>query len=85
MIQGKMKNGLAPTGYYLWVDVRDVALAHVKAIESAAAAGKRFFCTAGYMDNATIAKAIKEGSPQFADKLPEVCESDRPQDIYGLR
>ena len=84
MIQGKMKDRLAPTGYFLWVDVRDVALAHVKAIEVPAAAGKRFFLTEGYMDNAAIADAIKEGHPDTAQNLPEKYESDLPKDIYGF-
>lgn len=84
MILGKMKDGLAPTGYFLWVDVRDVALAHVKAMEIPAAGGKRFFSTAGYMDNAAIADAIKEGYPELAKKLPERYESDLPKDVYGF-
>ncbi|KIW90623.1 uncharacterized protein Z519_08406 [Cladophialophora bantiana CBS 173.52] len=84
MIQGMMKDRLAPTGYFLWVDVRDVALAHVRAIEVPAAAGKRFFLTEGYMDNAAIADAIKEGHPDLAQNLPEKYESDLPKDIYGF-
>lgn len=83
MIQGKMKDSLAPSGYFLWVDVRDIALAHVRAMEVPAAAGKRFFCTAGYMDNAAIANAIKEGYPELSEKLPKQYESDLPKDIYG--
>lgn len=83
MIQGKMKDGLAPSGYFLWVDVRDIALAHVRAMEVPAAAGKRFFCTAGYVDNAAIADAIKEGYPELSRKLPEKYESDLPKDIYS--
>ncbi|KAF2101091.1 dihydroflavonol-4-reductase [Rhizodiscina lignyota] len=84
MILGKMKDGLAPTGYFLWADVRDVALAHVKAMEIPAAAGKRFFCAAGYVDNTAIADAIKEGYPQLATKLPNNYESDLRRDIYGF-
>lgn len=83
MIQGKMKHGLAPSVYFLWVDVRDVALAHVRAIEVPEAAGKRFFLTAGYIDNAAIADAIKEGFPDLERNLPEKYDSDRPKDIYG--
>lgn len=84
MIQGKMKDGLVPTGYFLWVDVRDVALAHVRAMEVPTAGGKRFFCAAGYMDNAAIADSIKEGYPQLAKQLPEKYEPDMPKDIYGF-
>ena len=53
------------TGTFLWVDVRDVALAHVKAIETPEAAGKRFFVTAGYFCNRDIAKIIWDNFPDL--------------------
>jgi len=84
MMEGKMKDGLTPTGTWIWVDVRDVALAHVKAIEVPEAAGKRFFCTAGYMSNAELANVIKKSFPDLGDKLPEKCESDKPEDIFQI-
>lgn len=84
MIQGKFKDkGLPPSGVFLWVDVRDVALAHVKAMEVPDAAGKRFFVTNGYMSNGEIASVIKKNFPDLADKLPANLESDRPKDIFG--
>jgi len=83
MIQGKMRHGLAPTGIFLWTDVRDLALAHVKAIELPQASGKRFLITAGYMTNSDIASAIKEGFPELAPGLPEKLKSDLPEDIYA--
>lgn len=84
MIQGKMKHELTPSVFFLWVDVRDVALAHVKAIEVPEAAGKRFFLVAGHADNAAIADAAKEGFPDLGKDLPENYESDLPKDIYGF-
>lgn len=84
MIQGKLKDGLPPTGVFLWVDVRDVALAHVKAMEIPEAGGKRFFVTAGYMSNGEIASIIKTKFPDLADKLPADLKSDRPEDIFGF-
>ncbi|KAK5028697.1 Glycine-rich RNA-binding protein 2, mitochondrial [Exophiala sideris] len=84
MIQGKCKEkGLPPTGTFLWVDVRDVALAHVKAAEVPDAAGKRFFVTAGYMSNGEIAQIIKKNFPDLVDKLPTNLDSDRPKDLFG--
>ncbi|KAL2410807.1 Ketoreductase azaE [Exophiala dermatitidis] len=83
MIQGKFKDGLPPSGVYLWVDVRDVARAHVQAMETPAAGGKRFFVTAGYMTNGEIAQIIKDKFPQFADKLPEKLDTELPEDVYG--
>lgn len=86
MIQGKMKDKLAPTGIYIWTDVRDVALANVLAIEVSKAAGKRFLCTAGFYTNAGIADVIKKNFPQLKDKLPDSYERDfdmnnKPYDI----
>ena len=82
MIKGKMKDGLAATGVYIWVDVRDLADAHVFAIEKEEAANKRFFITAGYFSNAEIAQIIKDEFPEYKDGLPEKLESDRPKDVY---
>ena len=84
MMTGKMKDGLAPSAYFLWVDVRDIALTHVRAIEVPEAAGKRFFCTAGYFDNAAIADAIKAFYPKVGENLPLSYESDLPKDVYGF-
>ncbi|KAH9896392.1 NAD dependent epimerase/dehydratase [Xylariomycetidae sp. FL2044] len=61
---------LPPTGTYLWVDVRDVALAHVNAMERAEAGGKRFFCVAGHFCNREVLDAARKNLPELADKLP---------------
>lgn len=53
------------TGTFLWVDVRDVALAHVTAMETPEAAGKRFFVTAGYFCNRDIAKIVWDHFPDL--------------------
>ena len=82
MMRGKMKDGLTPTGVYIWVDVRDVADAHVFAMEKPEAANKRFFVTAGYFSNAEIAEIIRDNFPGYKDMLPEKPESDRPKDVY---
>lgn len=69
-LQGKAKEELPDTGSYLWVDVRDLALAHVKQIELPDAAGKRFFITAGYWSNEEVAGIIRKNFPEYKDKLP---------------
>lgn len=71
LIQGKWKSEIPPTGVYVWVDVRDVAQAHVTAMELPEAGGKRFFTTAGYYDNKKIAAAVRAAFPDLADKLPD--------------
>jgi len=83
MIQGKMKEKLAPTGTFIWVDVRDLAMAHVKAIELSEAASKRFFVTAGYMSNKDIADCIRKNFPELRSQLPpEDSQSDMPKDVF---
>lgn len=69
-IQGQAKDGLPDSGVFIWIDVRDLALAHVKQIEIPEAAGKRFFATAGYFSNKEIADIIRKNFPEYADKLP---------------
>jgi nucleoside-diphosphate-sugar epimerase len=47
-VQGKHTGDqLPPTVTFLWVDVRDLALAHVRALEVSAAGGHCFFTAAG--------------------------------------
>jgi nucleoside-diphosphate-sugar epimerase len=83
MMQGKMKEELAPTGAFIWVDVRDLAMAHVKAIEMPGAVGKRFLVTAGYMCNKDIADCIRKNFPELRSQLPpEDIEGDMPQDVF---
>ncbi|KAH0431435.1 ketoreductase [Colletotrichum camelliae] len=70
VITGKHKSGLPPTALPLWVDVRDVALAHVKAMETDQAAGKRFFVTSGFYSNAKMGKIVWNKFPDLREKLP---------------
>ncbi|EME88785.1 uncharacterized protein MYCFIDRAFT_149364 [Pseudocercospora fijiensis CIRAD86] len=67
---GKHKDEIPPTGTFIWVDVRDLALCHVLAIEKEEAANKRFFITAGYFTNRQISEAIAKSFPELKDKLP---------------
>ncbi|KAL8993293.1 MAG: hypothetical protein Q9169_006454 [Polycauliona sp. 2 TL-2023] len=84
MVQGAFRdNGLPPTGVYLWVDVRDVALAHILAMESANAGGQRFMLVGGHFSNKSLAAAIAERHPDLASKLPEDTVDDTPADVYG--
>lgn len=84
LILGKHKDGLPPTGLYIWVDVRDIALAHVKAMEIEKAHGKRIFCVAGYLSNAEIAQIIKDHFAEYKDLLPTELKIDRPKDVYAI-
>jgi nucleoside-diphosphate-sugar epimerase len=71
LVQGKWKNEIPPTGVaWLWIDVRDCALAHVIAMEKKAAGGKRLFTTAGYFSHKEIADAVRKNFPELESKLP---------------
>jgi len=77
MVTGKFRDsGLPTTRVVIFVDVRDLALAHVRAIEREEAQGKRFFVTAGFYRNNDVADAIKKEFPELAEKLPEKYEAD---------
>lgn len=69
---GKWKEAVPPTGAALnWVDVRDVALAHIKAgLEIPEAGGKRLFTTPSFFSNRDILNVIRKNFPDLADKLP---------------
>lgn len=85
MIQGKWKEKLGPTGTFIWVDVRDIALAHVRAIEVPEAAGKRFFVTAGYYSNKDIVEIIRENFHELDGKLvSKDSKSDMPEKIFKI-
>jgi nucleoside-diphosphate-sugar epimerase len=84
IMQGKMKEKVPPTGTWIWVDVREVALAHIRAIEVPEAAGKRFFVTAGYVANKDLIDIVREEFPDLRPQLPENAESDMPKDVYQI-
>jgi len=70
IMTGASKEKLPPSGVSLWVDVRDIADAHVLAMEKAEAANKRFFVTAGYFSNRQLAQIVAEKFPEYKDKVP---------------
>lgn len=73
LVQGKWKsddNTLPDTGVFAWVDVRDVAEAHVDAFEKPELGGRRLFTTAGYFSNRAIFDVVRKNFPELKDKLP---------------
>ncbi|KAI0140364.1 putative NAD dependent epimerase/dehydratase [Pestalotiopsis sp. NC0098] len=86
MIQGGWKQHIPETGTYLWVDVRDVARAHVLVMEKQAAGGQRFFLTAGRFTNRDLADVVRKNFPDLGGKLPasDVPGGGYPEEgIYG--
>ncbi|KAI0479440.1 NAD(P)-binding protein [Xylariaceae sp. FL0804] len=70
LMHGDWRDGIPATGVGLYADVRDVARAHVEAMERPAAGGQRFFTTGGFFSNRDIAAAVRQAFPDLADKLP---------------
>ncbi|KAI4133973.1 MAG: hypothetical protein LQ347_001908 [Umbilicaria vellea] len=85
IMTGKSKDEIPPTGTFIWVDVRDLALAHVKAAELPGAANKRFFITAGYFSNREIADIIRDAYPDLESRLPgkDTKGGEMAKEIYG--
>lgn len=69
IILGKHKDDLPPTGTFIYTDVRDLALAHIRAAQRPEAAGKRFLVTAGHYSNREIADIIAEEFPDLRGKI----------------
>ncbi|KAL2816817.1 NAD(P)-binding protein [Aspergillus cavernicola] len=67
---GKAKDSCPFTGVFVWVDVRDLALAHVLAIEKPEAGGQRFCVSPGQYSNKDIVECIREAFPELRDGLP---------------
>ncbi|RFU33597.1 hypothetical protein B7463_g2762, partial [Scytalidium lignicola] len=84
LITGKFTNEIPDTGTYLWIDVRDLALAHIRAIEVPDAAGKRFFVTAGYFSNKMIVEVLRKNFPEYKSELPaeDAKGGDMPEGLY---
>lgn len=84
LVLGRMKDRLEPTfPVFTWVDVRDVALAHVRAATTPFAGGKRFYVVGGHFSNKRIADVIRREHPELAGRLPGEDEvDDLPGDVY---
>ncbi|CAM1509950.1 Fc.00g002850.m01.CDS01 [Cosmosporella sp. VM-42] len=71
MLKGKWKQDIpAVTPVPLWVDVRDVAKAHIRALEESSAGGKRLFTTAGWFSQREVVEIVRAKFPEFEDRLP---------------
>ncbi|KAL7950941.1 hypothetical protein V8C42DRAFT_134392 [Trichoderma barbatum] len=71
LLRGQWKTRIGDTGPVgLWIDVRDAAAAHIKAFEIPEAGGHRLFTVSGRTSNQEVAKIVREGFPEYADRLP---------------
>lgn len=81
LLQGGWKEKIpevAPVA--LWVDVRDVAKAHIRALEEPSAGGQRLFTTPGWFTHREVVEIVRRKFPEYEDKLPgpEVKGGDLP-------
>lgn len=81
-----MRDGIPLTvPVFTFVDVRDVALAHVRAMTVPEAAGKRFYVVSGFFANSWISTLVRRRFPQLEDKLPppeEDAKDDFPDEHW---
>ena len=84
LMTGKMRDKIEPTApVFTFVDARDVALAHVRAMTVPEAGGKRFYIVGGFFSNPKLANIIRFAHPELQDKLPSPnVEDDFPQDHW---
>lgn len=81
MLQGKMKKDMPSTApVFTFVDVRDVARAHLKAVTVPEAGGNRFYIVGGHFSNKRIVDSIRKSYPEFEARLPP---RDIPDDLPG--
>lgn len=80
-MQGAWDKEIPDTGVFLWIDVRDLALAHVKAMETPDAGGKRFFVTSGYFCNNEIGEIVRNNFPEYKDKIATK-GGERPKEMF---
>ena len=82
LINGSFRDKCPPTGSLFWVDVRDLGMAHVLAVEKLEAANQRLFVTEGPFSNKEIVQFIAEYYPEYSQKLPQGEEALSPG-AYG--
>lgn len=70
LLRGGPSTSCPPTVNYLFVDVRDLAVAHVRALERPETENRRFLVTAGNYSNAEIAQIIGKEYLEFKDRMP---------------
>jgi nucleoside-diphosphate-sugar epimerase len=79
---GGFKDKIPPTGSFMWVDVRDVALAHVRALERPDAGGHRFLLVSSFWTNKDLVEIIGTHFPDLGRNLPEDIKSDMPTKMF---
>jgi nucleoside-diphosphate-sugar epimerase len=85
IIQGKVTDNHPAVLALIWLDVRDVAINHVKDIEVSEAAGKRCSLATGHFSNEEIVEVFRKIFPELEEKLPSMNgEDDFPSQIFNI-
>ncbi|KAG9238131.1 hypothetical protein BJ875DRAFT_87815 [Amylocarpus encephaloides] len=82
-MSGSLKE-VPETGFYGFVDVRDLAEAHVRAYESEAAAGQRYLTVSAGYTYQQVADIIRAGFPAKRDLVPEGNVNEPFPDVYKM-
>ncbi|KAF5615448.1 alkanal monooxygenase [Fusarium sp. NRRL 52700] len=69
-LSGNYKDEIAPSPIGRFTDVRDAAMAHVRAIEFGEAGGQRFLVGSGTYSNRQVATILWKNFPALRSKLP---------------
>nr|XP_036577261.1 ketoreductase [Colletotrichum truncatum]KAF6784200.1 ketoreductase [Colletotrichum truncatum] len=70
LLAGKWRENTPESTVFVCVDVRDVALAHILAMEKEEAANQRFLTIGNRFGNRDIVDIVRRNFPEYADKLP---------------
>lgn len=84
LIQGKFGDKIPPNATFTWVDVRDLALCHVLALENPRAANERFLVTAGPFCNRELVDMVRKHYNGLRDQLPPEGSAGGEYPDHGL-
>jgi nucleoside-diphosphate-sugar epimerase len=77
-------DAIPPVDFGGFVDVRDVAAAHIAALETPEAGGQRFLC-GSHFDYQTAADELRARMPELRDRIPEGTPgAGKTQELYAL-
>ncbi|TVY80809.1 Ketoreductase [Lachnellula suecica] len=70
-VNSKEDAELPPNGLHIYTDVRDIALAHVKAATIPEASGQRFIICAGHVSSQEISDILRKSMPELKSRTPK--------------
>ncbi|KAF4833652.1 Ketoreductase azaE [Colletotrichum tropicale] len=79
-------SAVPPEQLHLYVDVRDVARAHLLAATKLAAGGNRFVVSPGGISHQQVANYFREALPELAGRIPkgDPANTALPEGIFGV-